>query len=190
MDNNIEVLKILNNISNSVYQAKKSNLVRIQNNNQFNTNAQKDLISNIIAPLDDSLFKLSVEINKMLNVIPIYNLFLKNVDGVSIYDAANLICIVKDIDRFDDFGALLAYSGFIPNAKSYNKNLHKLLLKISYKLSNQNLIYQFVFENHYEIYKKKYPERSDEHIENMAKRIVTKRFLQNLYTNWVKINNF
>ena len=42
----------------------------------------------------------------------------------------------------------------------------------------------------YEIYKKKYPERSDEHIENMAKRIVTKRFLQNLYTNWVKINNF
>lgn len=190
MNDNIKVLRILNNISNSIYQAKRSNITRIQDNKEFNKVAQQKLMNDIISPLNESLYTLSKEIIYNLEMIPIYTFFLQNVKGLSIYDAADLICIIQDINRFNTFGSLLSYSGFTPCSRSFNKELHKLLLRITYKLLKNNVTYQFVYEQNYDKYIQKYPNRTEEHISNMSKRIVIKKFLQNLYDNWTMINNF
>ena len=44
--------------------------------------------------------------------------------------------------------------------KNYNKKLHKLLLKIGYKLIQNNPKYQFVYESAIERYQKKYKNRT------------------------------
>ena len=82
----------------------------------------------------------------------------------------------------------MSYAGFVPNAKNYNKKLHKLLQKLSYKLVKYNPQYEFVFDINVQKYSEKYPKYSEEHINNMAKRIVVKKFLKNLYFSWNQIN--
>ena len=188
MDENIQILKILNDMATSIFKNRKSNIARINSSN-FSEEGKEVLILRIIKPLDDSLYYISNDISDILHLIPIYNFFLEDIAGINIYDAAQLISILKDIDNFQTFGNLLSYAGFIPYAKKYNKKLHKNLLRIGYKLSTKNPQYQFVFDMAYNKYKKKYPNKSDEHIENMAKRIVVKKFLKNLYFTWNSLND-
>ena len=52
---------------------------------------------------------------------------------------------------------------------------------MGYKLIKVNPKYQFVYENAAQRYQKKYPKYTEEHIHNMAKRIVIRKFLKNLY---------
>ena len=184
VDENIEVLKILTNISKNVYASKKSNYSRIKNNKYFNDNAKAKLINQVINPIDLALIDVGKEINSFLNMIPIYNIFLKNTDGVNIYDAAELITEIKSIQRFKTVNNLLAYAGIYPNPKKYNKNLHKLLLRLSYKLINYNQVYAFVYER--ALLKYSEYNTNQEHIQAMARRIVIKRFMQNLFTHWMK----
>lgn len=188
MDENIQILKILNDMATSIFKNRKSNIARINSSN-FSEEGKEILILRIIKPLDDSLYYISNDISDILHLIPIYNFFLEDIAGINIYDAAQLISILKNIDNFQTFGNLLSYAGFIPYAKKYNKKLHKNLLRIGYKLSTKNPQYQFVFDMAYNKYKKKYPNKSDEHIENMAKRIVVKKFLKNLYFTWNSLND-
>ena len=60
---------------------------------------------------------------------------------------------------------------------------------------NKIPIYNFflssvVFDINCQKYRDKYPRRSEKHIENLARRMVVKRFLKNLYFSWNKINDF
>ena len=185
IDENIEVLKILNNISKNIYTSKKSNYSRIKNNPYFNEQAKAKLINQVISPIDLALVDVGKEINFFLETIPIYNIFLKHTKGINIYDSAEIICEIKTINRFDNFNNLLAYSGMYPNAKRYNKNLHNVLLRLSHKLINYNEVYTFVYEMALERYADY--NTNQEHIEAMARRIVIKKFLQNLFTHWIKV---
>ncbi len=187
MDEDIQVLKILSDTADNIYQTKRSNLARIDNSG-FTTEAKNTLKKNIITPLDDSIKYITVQIFSSLNKIPIYNYFLKNVEGLNIFDIAQLICIIKDIDNFPHFNNLMSYAGFIPKPRTYNQNLHKLLLRIGFKLMQRNPQYKFVYDINYDKYKEKYPRRTEKHIENLAKRMVIKRFMKNLYFSWNKIN--
>lgn len=187
MDENLQVLKILSDIAETTFRSRKSSMARIKASG-FNKEGEEKLIESIIQPLDDSLDYLSQQVLSTLIMIPIYNFFLSKQNGVSIFDAAQLISIIKDISEFSTFGHLFSYSGFTPNSKNYNKKLHKLLQKLSYKLIKYNPQYQFVFDINVQKYSKKYPKYSEEHINNMAKRIVIKRFLKNLYFSWNQIN--
>ena len=188
MDENVQILKILSDMATSIFINKKSNISRIESSD-FSNDGKEILKEKVIKPLDISLNYVSNDIKNTLHLIPIYNFFLEDQQGISIYDAAQLISILKDINNFKTFGNLLSYSGFVPYSKNYNKKLHKNLLRIGYKLSMQNPQYQFIFEITCEKYRKKYPFKSKEHIENMAKRIVIKKFLKNLYFTWNSINN-
>lgn len=188
MDENIQVLKILNDIATSIFKTKRSNISRITSSN-FSEDGKEFLIQKTIKPLDDSLQYISNDISNILHLIPIYNFFLEDINGINIYDAAQLITILRDINNFKNFGNLLSYAGFIPRAKNYNKKLHKNLLRIGYKLSTQNPQYQFVYDMAVQKYSEKYPRKRSEHIENMAKRIVVKKFLKNLYFTWNSLNN-
>ena len=82
----------------------------------------------------------------------------------------------------------MSYAGFTPNSYNYNKKLHKLLLRIGYKLIQKNPKYQFIFESSIDKYKEKHPNYTEDHIKNMAKRIVIRKFLKNLYINWKAVD--
>lgn len=186
MDENLKILKILSDVAETTFRTKKSSISRIESGG-FSKQGEAQLKKEIIKPLDDALDYIFIEIKKVLNQIPIYTFFLQKQNGVNIYDSAQLISILKDIQDFNTFGDLLSYAGFIPNAKNYNKKFHKLLQRISYKLIQKNPQYQFVFDINAQKYSKLHPHYSQEHIENMAKRIVVKKFLKNLYFSWNSI---
>lgn len=185
MNEDIEALKILINISKNLHASKKSNYSRIKNNKLFNEKGKDKLINQVINPLDLALLEIGITISQLLDTIPIYNIFLKNVDGINLYDAAELICEIKDINRFATSNSLLAYSGMYPNAHHYNKNLHMMLLRISHKLVRYNLKYDYVYTEAYRKYSNRYD--NHKHIEAMARRIVIKKFLQHLFTHWIKL---
>ena len=187
MDENLQVLKILSDIAETTFRNKKSSLARIKASG-FNKDGEQKLIKTIVQPLDDSLDYLSQQVLATLTMIPIYNFFLSKQNGISLFDSAQLISIIKNIDNFSSFSHLMSYAGFIPNAKNYNKKLHKLLQKLSYKLIKYNPQYQFIFDINIQKYSEKYPKYTQEHINNMAKRIVVKKFLKNLYFSWSQIN--
>lgn len=63
IDENIEVLKILTNISKNIYTSKKSNYSRIKNNQYFNEEAKAKLIDQVISPIDLALVDVGREIN-------------------------------------------------------------------------------------------------------------------------------
>lgn len=187
MDENLQVLKILSDIAETTFRSKKSSLARIKASG-FNKEGEEKLIKIIINPLNESLDYLSEQLLSTLIMIPIYNFFLSKQKGITLFDSAQLISIIKDINNFSTFSHLMSYAGFIPNAKNYNKKLHKLLQRLSYKLIKNNPQYQFVFDINVQRYLKLHPNYSHERIENMAKRIVIKKFLKNLYFSWNQIN--
>lgn len=186
IDVDIQILRVLSDTATSIFLNKKSNIARINSINMLEEEKNK-LIENTIKPLDDAIKYLQKDIYNILIRIPIYNYFLANQDGINLFDAAQLISLIVDINNFKNFNNLISYSGFTPRSRNYNKKLHKLLLKIGYKLIMNNTKYQFVYESNFQRYKEKYPKRSDEHIHNMAKRIVIRKFLKNLYVNWKAI---
>lgn len=187
IDVDIEILRVLSSTSESIFINKKSNIARIQSLNILQEEKDK-LVENIIKPLDSSIKFLQKDIYNILIRIPIYNYFLSHQNGINLFDSAQLISIIVDINNFDNFNKLLSYTGFIPYSKNYNKKLHKLLLRIGYKLIQNNLKYEFVFEQAIKKYSEKYPNYTEEHIQNMAKRIVIKKFLKNLYVNWKAVD--
>ena len=67
--------------------------------------------------------------------------------------------------KFNTSNNLLAYAGMYPNAQNYNKNLHKLLLRISHKLVRYNPVYDFVYTNAYNKYSSL--NTNEEHIEDI-----------------------
>ena len=186
-DVDIQALKILSDIAETTFRTRKSTISRIEASN-FSEEAKADFKREVVKPLDNTLNYISDNIQITLIHIPIYNFFLKQQDGVNMYDAAQIISILKNIDDFSNFGNLISYAGFVPRSKNYNKKLHKLLQRLGYKLISQNPQYRFIYKMSIEKYTKQHPNYSKEHIENMAKRIVVKKFLKNLYFSWNQIN--
>lgn len=187
VDENLQILKILSDVAETTFRTKKSSTSRIKAAG-FSQEGETTLICEIVQPLDDTLHYITKEIAKVLHQIPIYNFFLSTQNGINIYDAAQLISIIKDINNFQSFGNLMSYAGFVPNSKNYNKKLHKLLQRISYKLIQKNPQYQFIYDIHKQRYRNEHSNYPEERINNMAKRIVIKKFLKNLYVSWHQIN--
>lgn len=187
MDEDIQLLRVLSDTANNFFQNKKSNISRINSMNLDNTEKEK-WKAEIIRPLDETLRTLEIDIYNILIKIPIYNYFLSDQTGINNFEAAQLIGIIVDIENFNELKNLISYAGFTPYSHHYNKKLHKLLLKIGYKLVQYNPQYQFIYEQHIERYRKKNPRYSQKHIENMAKRIVIKKFLKNLFISWRAVN--
>lgn len=187
MDEDIQLLRVLSDTATNIFLSKKSNIARINSLGILDEEKEK-WINNIVTPLDESLRCLRKDIYNILIRIPIFNYFLSQQNGLNIFDSAQLISIIVDIDNFETFSNFIAYTGFIPYAKNYNKKLYKLLLKIGYKLIQNNPQYQFVYEMGIQKYQEAKPNYSQKHIENMAKRLVIRKFLKNLYISWKAIN--
>lgn len=187
IDEDIQLLRVLSDTATSIFLNKKSNIARINSLNILEEEKQ-NWVNVITEPLDETLRFLQVQIRNILSRIPIFNYFLSQQKGINIFDSAQLISIIVDIDNFDEFKNLMSYAGMIPYATNYNKKLHKLLLKIGYKLIQNNEQYQFIYEMQLERYRQEKPRYSERHLENMAKRIVIKKFLKNLYVSWKAVD--
>ena len=187
MDEDIQILRVLSDTATNIFLSKKSNIARI-NSLKILDEEKIKWINNVVTPLDESLKYLRTDVYNILIRIPIFNYFLSQQNGLNIFDSAQLISIIVDIDNFESFSNFISYAGMIPYAKNYNKKLYKLLLKIGYKLIQNNPQYQFVYEMGIQKYREAHPNYSQKHIENMAKRLVIRKFLKNLYISWKAIN--
>lgn len=187
IDEDIQILRVLTDTATSIFLNKKSNIARIYSLDILEEDKQQ-WVDSVIAPLDISIKRLQIDIYNILSRIPIYNYFLSQQEGLNIFDCAQIISILVDIDNFQGYKQLTSYAGLIPHAENYNKKLHKLLLKIGYKLVQTNTQYQWIFESQIQRYKEQHPSYSNKHIENMAKRIVIRKFLKNLFISWKAIN--
>lgn len=75
----------------------------------------KELEEIIYFPFDTVIDKLELEIKYLCEgYIPIYPDFLAKIDGINIYEALELVVLLKDIRRFRTVSALWKYSGFAP----------------------------------------------------------------------------
>ena len=70
-DESIELLKILINISSSIFYTRKSNVSRIEDQKFYDKAIEDFLQESVITPLDKSLDSLSIQISNVLNKIPI-----------------------------------------------------------------------------------------------------------------------
>lgn len=75
----------------------------------------KELEDIIYFPFDTVIDKLELEIKYLCEgYLPVYKDFMAKIEGLSIYDALELIVLLKDIKRFRNVSALWKYSGFAP----------------------------------------------------------------------------
>ena len=72
MNENIEALKILTNISKNLYTSKKSNYSRIKNNKLFNQGGKEKLINQVINPLDLALLDIMLPIRNGYELAPYF----------------------------------------------------------------------------------------------------------------------
>lgn len=188
MTNEIDKIKILSDEAGSIIKLKNSMLMKIRKNNNLSNDEKSYLFNKIIVQLNDVLTNIGMELSTTLESIPIYTFYLKNMTYLTIYERAELIAEIKDIERFYGYKKLLAYAGFTPNSNTYNKRLHNTLLRIGHKLILGNLEYSLIFEDTCQKYEQKNPSLSEKHITNKAKRIIIKKFIKELYNFWRQLD--
>lgn len=188
MNNEVIKIKILSDEANTIIRLKNSTSMKIRKNNTLSHNEKKNLLNKTVAQLNDILTDIGVELSTVLESIPIYKFYLKSMTYLSIYEKAELIAEIKDIERFYGYKKLLAYAGFTPNASTYNKKLHNTLLRIGHKLMLGNIEYSLLFEDACQKYEQQDPLLSEKHVANKAKRIIIKKFIKELYNFWRQLD--
>lgn len=185
--------------------------------NDFSKFGLEDMEKHIIDPLKKPLGILKIKIETLINFIPIYNDYLKNIKGLSLFDAAELIVLINDVDLYprDNF---ISYAGFSPivsckkgytgkmkknkdysNCKvigdeksvtanvSYNERLKKQVIKIVDKLIQYNDEYQDSYNNEWAIQRIKNPNATKKHITYKSKRKLCIKFLKEYRRQKVEI---
>lgn len=188
MNNEVIKIKILSDEANTIIRLKNSTSMKIRKNNTLSHSEKKNLLNKTVAQLNDILTDIGVELSTVLESIPIYKFYLKSMTYLSIYEKAELIAEIKDIERFYGYKKLLAYAGFTPNASTYNKKLHNTLLRIGHKLMLGNIEYSLLFEDACQKYEQQSPLLSEKHVANKAKRIIIKKFIKELYNFWRQLD--
>jgi hypothetical protein len=179
---NIRLLKLLEPTSNSLFEAKKSINSRIENFEDLNELGERYLQKSVITPLDNSIKSLNTQIYRLLNNIPIYIDYLKQIKILNVYDCAILLIELQDINRFKKFQNLLSYCGYSPKRRG-NQILYQHLLKISNKLKKDQM-YSTYYSIMFDKYKEKYPSWNNKDLDHAASRKLIKTFLKNLYKIW------
>lgn len=188
MNNEVIKIKILSDEANTIIRLKNSTSMKIRKNNTLSHSEKKNLLNKTVVQLNDILTDIGVELSTVLESIPIYKFYLKSMTYLSIYEKAELIAEIKDIERFYGYKKLLAYAGFTPNASTYNKKLHNTLLRIGHKLMLGNIEYSLLFEDACQKYEQQSPLLSEKHVANKAKRIIIKKFIKELYNFWRQLD--
>ncbi len=77
-------------------------------------NVIRDLEDLIYFPFDKIINNLEDEIANTMQLIPVYNSFLYKIKGLNIYDALEILVLIRDVKRFKNISKLWAYAGLAP----------------------------------------------------------------------------
>ena len=210
------VLSILVNTNKTLFDAQKSNKHRID---AMRNNVQNDRLKSLenisIFSLDTPLNDLRNEIFIMLQFSHEYLDVLQKIDGINLYDAAEIIVEVDDIRRFKNLRHFISYAGLSPvirKGKYYSKinkynngvivankkqdpidyceNLKIVLTRCAKKLIYQSNDYKIYYHLMFKNFKEKHPNYPRKRIEYMALKKVTIRFATFVYIEFNKIVEF
>lgn len=218
-DLKVRVLRVLVDTNTRILETQKSNKNRLKNIKGLSKFGLDSLYDEVIEPLKKPLGILKMRIQTMLEFIPIYKDYLKNIDGLSMFDAAQLIVLIDDVD-IKQRDKYLAYCGFSPVAVcnkgyvskmkkgvdysdcdiigdeksktpnvSYNERLKKHIIKIVDKLIEGNGEYQDMFNTEWAKERMKDSKVSKKHVTYRAKRKLCIEFLKEYRRNKTKIMN-
>lgn len=127
--NERKVLTILFNTNKTVFNAQKSNKHRLTSFGDISPSRYHRLENISIAPFNSPLQMLHDEIQNILFFSEEYMSFLRKVPFINIYDAAELIVEIGDIQRFKNRKHFLSYAGLAPVVK--NKNYYSKVKRYS-----------------------------------------------------------
>jgi len=124
-----KVLSILFNTNKTVFNAQKSNKHRLISFGDISSSRYNRLENISILPFDSPLQMLRDEIQNILFFSEEYMSFLRKVPYINLYDAAELIVEIGDIQRFQNRKHFLSYAGLSPVVR--NKNYYSKIKKYS-----------------------------------------------------------
>lgn len=207
-----EVLTILFNTNKTIFDAKKSNTHRMHSLENINTKRYDRLYNISIDSLDTPLQILRSEIQNILMFSLEYMDFLSNIDGINIYDCAEIIVNIRDIKRFKNKKHFLSYAGLSPvskknnrysKIKKYNKgriiankkadpidyreDLKTILTKCTVKIINVNDEYRKYYDRQSKRLKFKNPMYNKKRIHLMALKKTTVKFANKVYHEFNRI---
>ena len=120
-----EVLTILFNTNKTIFNAKKSNTHRMNSLQDINTQRYNRLYNISIDSLDHPLQILRSEIQNILMFSLEYMDFLSTVRGINLYDCAEIIVNIRNINRFKNKKHFFSYAGLAPVYRHHNR-YHKI----------------------------------------------------------------
>ena len=207
------ILSILSNTNKSIFDAQKSNNHRIKSIENIAQPSRVNQLRNAsITPLNQPLDVLRDEIFNMLMFSREYTTILSNIDAVNIYDAAEIIVEIGDVNRFKSKGHFLSYAGLAPIVKKnevytkihryskgkvvankkqdpvgYCENLKTVLMRCTKKLISSDGQYKSYYEDKYQYYKYKHPTYNSKHIYFMALKKTSVKFAIFIYYSFKEI---
>lgn len=100
----------------------KAAKTRIQ---QLDVEEGQDLNELLYLPLGDIVSVIQLQIHRLcVESVPVYQLFVQDINGVDAVDTMKLITYLKDVSRFETISKVWKYSGFAPVL--YCKRCNKL----------------------------------------------------------------
>lgn len=214
----IEELKIKTEAYYSIQKQRIQTQLRIKSYVR-NGKLERDQAAELHGWMDELLFriekKIKRDVEKLLKNVPIWQEFLKQVNGVGPCLAGSLIAGIVDIGRFRYVSSLWKYCGMhVVNGHApqktrgqkidWNPFLRMTCYKIGESFVKQkadNCLYRRLYTSKKKYYRTKHPEKvafktkkgktaykyTDGHIHAMARRYAVKIFLSHLWVRWREI---
>lgn len=207
-----EVLTILFNTNKTIFNAKKSNTHRMNGLSDINIQRYNRLYNISIHSLDAPLQILHSEIQNILMFSLEYMDFLSNVQGINIYDCAEIIVNIRDINRFKNKKHFLSYAGLAPVSKKknrynkikkynngqivankktdsidYREDLKTVLTKCVVKIIKVDSEYQQYYDRQFERLKFKNPMYNKKRIHLMALKKTVIKFANKIYYEFNRV---
>lgn len=208
-----EVLTILFNTNKTIFNAKKSNTHRMHSLQDINTQRYDRLYNISINSLDAPLQILRSEIQNILMFSLEYMEFLSTVKGINLYDCAEIIVNIRDINRFKNKKHFISYAGLAPvyvnNSRytkitkygkgravankradpiDYREDLKTVLTKCTVKMIKVDNEYKKYYERQLKRLKFSNPMYKKNRIHLMALKKTVIKFANKIYSEFRRVN--
>lgn len=207
-----KILTILFSTNKTLHEARVSNQYRLDSITQLNNEYRQTMNDVSIAPLELPLQKIRNEIYNRLILSREYVDFLSNIPSINIYDCAEIIVEIGDIDRFQNRNHFLSYAGLAPVLKkdnnffkvtkygkgvsvankkhdsiNYCENLKVALTRCTQKMINNNTKYTYYYNEKLHYYQHEHPRYKKNRLHLMALKKTTIKFAKEIYKEFKDI---
>lgn len=207
-----KILTILFSTNKTLHEAKTSNEYRLASITQINDGYRKKMEDVSIIPLEAPLQKIRNEIYNTLIFSREYVDFLSKIPAINIYDCAEIIVEIGDINRFKNRKHFISYAGLAPVVKknkrtykltkysdgthiankkydnvNYCENLKVALTRCTQKMINNNDDYKKYYDNKVKYYHYKHSKYNKKRLHLMALKRTTIRFANIVYREFRQV---